>query len=94
MTSSDNLLMAARPDQRSVSISDERAEVMWEQDRDEGGTNNGRSLSWDTVTIEERKESTTSFLNPALNFARRMSLRITGNRGKMCHIMSMVLHEV
>ena len=35
------------------------------------------------VSVPDRKESTTSFLNPAINLARRLSMKITGQRGKM-----------
>ena len=31
--------------------------------------------------VPDRKESTTSFLNPAINLARRLSMKITGQRG-------------
>ena len=34
------------------------------------------------VKVQSRKESNTSFLNPAINLARRLSMRITGQRGK------------
>ena len=78
-TSHDNLVVAVRQEQRSVSISEEREVVMWPM---EGAKiQRDRSFSWDTSTVRDRKESTTSFLNPAINFARRMSLKITGNRG-------------
>ena len=33
------------------------------------------------VKVQGRKESNTSFLNPAINLARRLSMRITGQRG-------------
>ena len=35
------------------------------------------------VSLSDRKESNTSFLNPAINLARRLSMKITGQRGKM-----------
>ena len=31
----------------------------------------------------ERKESSSSFLLPAVNLARRLSMRISGNRGEL-----------
>ena len=75
MTSSrDNLVVAVRQEQRSVSICEERV-VMWPMEEEETGKK--QALSCD------RKASTTSFFNPAINFARRMSLRITGNRGEI-----------
>ena len=33
--------------------------------------------------VPDRKESTTSFLKPAINRARRLSMKITGQRGNM-----------
>ena len=36
----------------------------------------------DRHSLDKRKESSASFLNPAVNFARRMSMKITGNRGE------------
>ena len=33
------------------------------------------------VKVQGRKESNTSFFNPAINLARRISMRITGQRG-------------
>ena len=38
------------------------------------------------VKVQGRKESNTSFLNPAINLARRLSMRITGQRGKECFV--------
>ena len=35
------------------------------------------------VSVPDRKESDTSFLNPAINLARRLSMKITGQRGMM-----------
>ena len=70
MTSNkDNLAVAVRHEQRSVSICEDRV-VMWPRgEQEETGDH------WD------RKESIASFFNPAISFARRMSLKITGNRG-------------
>ena len=64
-----SLSVAVRHEQRSVSICEDRV-VMWPREQQEETGNN-----WD------RKESTASFFNPAISFARRMSLKITGNRG-------------
>ena len=35
--------------------------------------------------FDMRKQSTSSFLSSGINFARRMSMKITGNRGKHPH---------
>ena len=59
--------------QRSVSIC-EQGVVMWPMEEKETGSK--QAHDWD------RKESTASFFNPAISFARRMSLKITGNRGE------------
>ena len=64
-----SLSVAVRHEQRSVSICEDRS-VMWPREEQEEAGN-----QWD------RKESTASFFNPAINFARRMSLKITGSRG-------------
>jgi hypothetical protein len=64
-----SLSVAVRHEQRSVSICEDRV-VMWPREEHEETGNN-----------RDRKESTASFFNPAISFARRMSLKITGNRG-------------
>ena len=64
-----SLNVGMRHEKRSVSICDDRV-VMWPREEQEESGN-----YWD------RKESTASFFNPAISFARRMSLKITGNRG-------------
>ena len=58
--------------QRPVSIC-EQGVVMWPMEEKETGSK--QAHDWD------RKESTASFFNPAISFARRMSLKIIGNRG-------------
>ena len=40
------------------------------------------SINHEELKAQSRKESNTSFLNPAINLARRLSMRITGQRGK------------
>ena len=65
----DSLSVGVRHEQRSVSICEDRV-VMWPSKEHE-----------ETGNHLDRKESTASFFNPAINFARRMSLKITGNRG-------------
>ena len=77
----DNLSVAVRHEQRSVSICEDRV-VMWPREEQEETGNH-----WD------RKESTASFFNPAISFARRMSLKITGNRGMAGQGNSVVLNS-
>ena len=58
-----------RQEQVRVSVSQDREEVVWPvMDKEEDN-------------VQNRKESTTSFLNPAINLARRLSMKITGQRG-------------
>ena len=53
----------------TVSISEEKEVTIMPMEKD--------------VRVPDRKESNTSFLNPAINLARRLSMKITGQRGKM-----------
>jgi hypothetical protein len=53
----------------TVSISEEKEVTIMPMEKD--------------VSVPNRKESNTSFLNPAKNLARRLSVKITGQRGKM-----------
>ena len=53
----------------TVSISEEKKVAIVPMEKD--------------VSLPDRKESNTSFLNPAINLARRLSMKITGQRGKM-----------
>ena len=57
-----------------VSISEQR-DTVWENMREEEG---GEEREGPT----ERKDS---FLMPAINFARRMSMKLTGSRGDHDH---------
>ena len=59
----------ARQEQHTVFISKEKEVVILPRDNEE-------------VTVMNRKESNTSFLNPAINLARRLSMKITGQRGR------------
>ena len=56
-----------------VSISEQR-DTVWENMREEGEERDGPT---------ERKDS---FLMPAINFARRMSMKLTGSRGSYDHL--------
>ena len=53
----------------TVSISEEKEVTIMPMEKD--------------VRVADRKESNTSFLNPAINLARRLSMKITGQRGEM-----------
>ena len=52
----------------TVSISEEKEVTIMPMEKD--------------VSVPDRKESNTSFLNPAINLARRLSMKITGQRGE------------
>ena len=44
-----------------------------------------RETSWDTPTnLNASREKDDRFLRPAVKFARRMSLMVTGTKGKIC----------
>ena len=73
MSKASSLMVDVKQGQRSVSIC-EQGVVMWPMEEKETGSK--QAHDWD------RKESTASFFNPAISFARRMSLKITGNRGE------------
>ena len=51
----------------TVSISEEKEVAIMPMEKD--------------ISVPDRKESNTSFLNPAINLARRLSMKITGQRG-------------
>ena len=81
--SKSTLMVDNKKEQRSVSICDEKV-VM-----DHTGIyygDSGHKKQKETPGKQkqdvDRKESTASFLNPAISFARRMSLKITGSRGE------------
>ena len=71
-----NSLEVDKKEQRSVSICEERMVIEHTKAR----------------LDVDRKESSASFLNPALSFARRMSLKITGSRGESRDI-NIKLHQ-
>jgi hypothetical protein len=64
----DNLKMQ-KHELVTVSISEEKEVTIMPMEKD--------------VSVPDRKESNTSFLNPAINLARRLSMKITGQRGEM-----------
>ena len=66
ITNKNTLVVETKKEQRSVSICEEK--MVMEHSK--------------TRLDVDRKESSASFLNPALSFARRMSLKITGSRGE------------
>ena len=66
ITNKNTLVVETKKEQRSVSICEEKMVIEHSKTR----------------LDVDRKESSASFLNPALSFARRMSLKITGSRGE------------
>ena len=75
--SKERLMVNMSKESRSVSICTDNV-VVWPMPEDE-------EQEWD------RKVSITSFLSPAINFARRLSLKITGYRGILS--LSMVIFQ-
>ena len=63
---------------RSVSICEGRTKTLKEE-KEKTSQDRSLSLSTNTNTVRNRKES---FIDPALNFARRISMKITGHRGQ------------
>ena len=74
--SEDNPDMSVSP--IDTNSHQQRDLVVWPLEKEEE-EDVKQSLSWHKDTVQERKDSTTSFLN---KFARRMSMRMAGSKGE------------